>query len=128
MAACTEVVLNCWIKRGSHRSVRELVASIRTWIGNWNDDLKPFIWHKTAGEILDSLAAYCRRINDSGHLEEAATRRSFDGDGLVGGGGGLGGGGRRHGDHQERQDEHAVFTSFTFRLSEEDGPRARAPD
>ena len=56
-----------WIKRGSHRSVRDLVASIRTWITNWNDDPKPFIWHKTADEILDSLAAYCQRINDSGH-------------------------------------------------------------
>jgi transposase len=56
-----------WIKRGSHRSVRELVASIRTWITNWNDQPKPFVWHKGADEILDSLAAYCQRINDSGH-------------------------------------------------------------
>ena len=56
-----------WIKRGTHRSVRELVASIRTWIAGWNDDPKPFVWHKTADEILDSLAAYCARINDSGH-------------------------------------------------------------
>jgi transposase len=56
-----------WIKRGSHRSVGDLVASIRTWIANWNDDPKPFVWHKTADEILDSLAAYCQRINDSGH-------------------------------------------------------------
>ena len=56
-----------WIKRGTHRSVRDLVASIRTWIAGWNDDPKPFVWHKTADEILDSLAAYCRRINDSGH-------------------------------------------------------------
>ena len=56
-----------WIKRSAHRSVRELVASIRTWITNWNDDPKPFVWHKTADEILDSLAAYCQRINDSGH-------------------------------------------------------------
>jgi transposase len=56
-----------WIKRGSHRSVRELVASIRSWITNWNDDPKPFVWHKTADEILDGLAAYCQRINDSGH-------------------------------------------------------------
>jgi transposase len=55
------------IKRGSHRSVRELVASIRTWITNWNDDPKPYVWHKTADEILDSLAAYCQRINASGH-------------------------------------------------------------
>ena len=56
-----------WIKRGAHRSVRELVASIRTWITNWNDDPKPFVWHKTADQILDSLASYCQRINDSGH-------------------------------------------------------------
>jgi transposase len=56
-----------WIKRGTHRSVRDLVASIRTWIKGWNDDPKPYVWHKTADEILDSLAAYCRRINDSGH-------------------------------------------------------------
>ncbi|HVM54426.1 MAG TPA: IS630 family transposase [Acidimicrobiales bacterium] len=56
-----------WLRRGSHRSVRELVAAIRTWITNWNDDPKPFVWHKTADEILDSLAAYCARINDLGH-------------------------------------------------------------
>jgi transposase len=56
-----------WIKRGSHRSVRDLVSSIRTWITNWNDDPKPYVWHKTADAILDSLAAYCKRINDSGH-------------------------------------------------------------
>ena len=56
-----------WIKRGTHRSVRDLVRSIRTWITNWNDQPKPFVWHKTADEILDSLATYCQRINDSGH-------------------------------------------------------------
>jgi len=56
-----------WIKRATHRSVRELVASIHTWIADWNENPKPFVWHKTADEILDSLAAYCQRINDSGH-------------------------------------------------------------
>ncbi|HUS22463.1 MAG TPA: IS630 family transposase [Aeromicrobium sp.] len=56
-----------WIKRGSHRSVRDLVASIRTWIACWNDHPKPFVWHKTADEILDTLADYCQRISDSGH-------------------------------------------------------------
>ena len=56
-----------WLKRGTHRSVRDLVASIRTWIAGWNDNPKPFVWHKTADEILDSLATYCARINDSGH-------------------------------------------------------------
>jgi transposase len=56
-----------WIKRGSHRSVRDLVASIRTWITNWNDEPKPYVWHKDADEILEGLATYCQRINDSGH-------------------------------------------------------------
>jgi hypothetical protein len=28
---------------------------------------KPFIWHKTADQILDSVARFCKRINDSGH-------------------------------------------------------------
>jgi transposase len=56
-----------WLTRGTHRSVRDLTAAIRTWITNWNDDPKPFVWHKTTDEILDSLAAYCQRINDSGH-------------------------------------------------------------
>lgn len=56
-----------WIKRSAHRSVRDLVASIRTWIANWNEDPKPYVWHKSADEILDGLAAYCQRISDSGH-------------------------------------------------------------
>jgi transposase len=54
-----------WIKRSAHRSVRDLTASIRTWIENWNENPQPYVWHKTADEILDSLAAYCQRINDS---------------------------------------------------------------
>jgi len=56
-----------WLKRGTHHSTRQLVASIRTWIQQWNDEPKPFIWHKTADEILDNLANYCARISDSGH-------------------------------------------------------------
>jgi transposase len=56
-----------WLKRGTHHSTRELVASIRTWIQLWNDEPKPFVWHKTADEILDNLANYCQRISDSGH-------------------------------------------------------------
>ena len=53
-----------WLRRSTHRSVKELVASIRTWITNWNDDPKPFVWHKTADEILHNLASYCQRISD----------------------------------------------------------------
>jgi transposase len=41
--------------------------SIRSWITNWNEDPRPNVWHKTADEILSSLASYCQRISDSGH-------------------------------------------------------------
>ena len=56
-----------WLRRGTHRSVAELEQSIRTWIDTWNDDPKPFVWTKTADQILDSIATYCQRINASGH-------------------------------------------------------------
>ncbi len=55
------------LRRSAHRSVTELEADIRRWINAWNKDPKPFVWAKTADEILDTLAAYCQRINDSGH-------------------------------------------------------------
>jgi transposase len=56
-----------WLRRGSHRSVAELTASIQSWIDTWNDHPRPFVWTKTADEILDTIASYCQRINDSGH-------------------------------------------------------------
>ena len=46
---------------------KELEASITHWVESWNEDPKPFVWHKTADEILDTLASYCERISDSGH-------------------------------------------------------------
>ena len=56
-----------WLRRGSHRSVQELEQSIRHWVATWNEDPRPFVWTKTADEILDTIATYCQRINDSGH-------------------------------------------------------------
>jgi transposase len=55
------------LKRGAHRSARELNADIRAWIETWNDDPKPYVWTKTADQILESIATYCTRINDSRH-------------------------------------------------------------
>lgn len=60
-------ITNKWIRRGTHRSVKELAASITGWVGTWNDDPRPYVWHKTADEIFDSLASYCQRISESGH-------------------------------------------------------------
>ncbi|OLF04368.1 IS630 family transposase, partial [Actinophytocola xanthii] len=55
------------LRRSAHRSVTELEADVRGWINDWNKDPKPFVWTKTADKILDTLAAYCERINDSRH-------------------------------------------------------------
>jgi transposase len=55
------------LRRGSHTSVRQLNDDIRAWIETWNDAPRPFVWTKTADQILDSIARYCTRINDSGH-------------------------------------------------------------
>ncbi len=54
-------------RRGTHRSTRELEQAILAWTKNWNENPRPFVWHKTADEILDTLAAYCAQISDSGH-------------------------------------------------------------
>jgi len=56
-----------WLRRGTHRSTKELQNAISRWVDHWNEDPKPFIWHKSADEILDTLASYCQRISDSGH-------------------------------------------------------------
>jgi transposase len=55
------------IKRGTHRSTRQLEAAIRSYLDITNATSKPFVWTKTADEIFDKLAAYCLRISDSGH-------------------------------------------------------------
>jgi len=55
------------LKRGTHRSVAALNADIRAWMRTWNDDPRPYVWTKTADQILESIRRYCDRINDSGH-------------------------------------------------------------
>jgi transposase len=55
------------LRRGAHRSVRHLNTDIRAWIDTWNDNPRPFVWTKTADQILDSIARYCQRINESRH-------------------------------------------------------------
>jgi transposase len=55
------------IRRGVHRSTRELVAAIRQYLVITNDAPKPFVWHKTADEILASVARFCQRTSNSAH-------------------------------------------------------------
>ena len=55
------------IKRGSHRSTRELESAIRDYLAVYNQNPTPFVWHKTADQIIESVGRFCTRINDSGH-------------------------------------------------------------
>jgi len=55
------------IRRGVHKSVQALEHDIRAWVADWNQHPRPFIWTKTAEEILESLARYCQRISGAGH-------------------------------------------------------------
>jgi transposase/transposase-like protein len=55
------------LRRSAHRSVTELEDDIRKWINEWNKDPRPFVWTKSADDILETVAEYCQRITDSGH-------------------------------------------------------------
>jgi transposase len=55
------------IRRGVHRSTRELEEAIRHYIETTNTRSKPFVWTKTADEILASVGRFCKLISDSGH-------------------------------------------------------------
>ncbi len=50
------------LQRSDHRSVQALEGDIRKWVKAWNEDPKPFIWTKTADQILTSLARLLQRI------------------------------------------------------------------
>ena len=54
------------LQRSDHRSVKALEADIRTWTKNWNANSRPFMWIKTADQILESLARLLKRINSEG--------------------------------------------------------------
>jgi transposase len=62
-AALTEKQL----RRGVHRSTRDLETAIRHYVEFTNGLAKPFVWTKTADQILDSVARFCHRISNSGH-------------------------------------------------------------
>ena len=62
-AALTEKQL----RRGVHRSTRELETAILNFVDHTNEDPAPFVWTKTADQILDSIARFCARTSNSGH-------------------------------------------------------------
>ena len=61
------LLTNKQLRRGTHRSTKELEHAIHEYIRHNNRDPKPFVWHKTADQILESVARFCVRTLDSGH-------------------------------------------------------------
>ena len=55
------------LRRGVFRSARNLETAIRNYIDTHNEQPKPFIWTKTADEILASVARFCQRTLETGH-------------------------------------------------------------
>ena len=58
---------NKQIRRGVHRSTRALEDAIRHFLDANNENPKPFVWTKSADEILASIARFCERTSNSGH-------------------------------------------------------------
>lgn len=50
------------LQRSAHRSVKALADDIKEWAVTWNKNPKPFVWHKSASEILQRLAGYCAAV------------------------------------------------------------------
>ena len=50
------------LRRSAHRSIRQLTDDLTAWVASWNSDPKPFVWRKTADEILDSLKKYLTNL------------------------------------------------------------------
>jgi transposase len=55
---------NKQLRRGVHRSVRALETAIREFVDAHNADGKPFVWTKSADEILASIARFAQRTLD----------------------------------------------------------------
>lgn len=53
------------LQRSAHRSVKELAADIEAWVANWKENPTPFVWHKTAEQILEGIAGYCAAVNEA---------------------------------------------------------------
>ncbi len=50
------------LQRSAHRSIKALTADLDAWISTWNENPKPFVWHKTADQILDNLKKYLANL------------------------------------------------------------------
>jgi transposase len=56
------------LQRSAHRNVKELAADIVAWADAWNENPTPFVWTKTADQILERLAGYCAALNGTEYI------------------------------------------------------------
>jgi len=56
-----------YIRRGTHRSTRQLEQAINQYLQVNNANPKLFTWVKSADDILASIERFCLRISNSGH-------------------------------------------------------------
>jgi transposase len=69
---------NKQVRRGVHRSITELELAIRTFIDAHNADPKPFVWTKTADQVLSSIARFAQRTTDD-HPADVMSRTTGTG-------------------------------------------------
>jgi transposase len=68
-------LVECWfslltrrcLQRGVFPSTAALEAAIQTYISHTNSQHRPFVWTKTADEILNSIKSFCQRTSNSDH-------------------------------------------------------------
>ena len=60
------------LRRGSHLDVTELRGAIEAYIAETNDEPKPFVWTKSADEIIASVARFCARTLDGANPPRSA--------------------------------------------------------
>jgi putative transposase len=55
------------IRRGSFRSVKELIRKIDSFVQHYNRSSRPFVWTATADSILKKLSRLCSAISGTAH-------------------------------------------------------------
>jgi len=60
------------LQRSAHDSVNALAADIRARVDTWNENPTPFVWHKTADQILERLGRYCADITTTEFVDGTA--------------------------------------------------------
>jgi len=55
------------IRRGTFRSVKDLIAKIDLFVQRYNPTAKPFVWTATADSILAKIQRLCLAISETRH-------------------------------------------------------------